>query len=214
MLRYLTPVIILALWTIRPGAPTPQAAPQPDLTDVTSFNEQAPETYLARFETSVGIFIVRVTREWAPHGADRFYNLVKRGFYDQCRFFRVVKDFVAQFGIHGDPVVATAWSKAAIRPDRATRSNTRGRVTFAMAGPADRTTQVFINFADNSRLDINGFAPIGEVITSLLLVERLYHEYGEGPDQGEIERGGNAFLSRFLPRLDYIKTARLIAAGN
>jgi peptidyl-prolyl cis-trans isomerase A (cyclophilin A) len=194
------------------SAPLAGRAPQAQvpLTDPSVFTEQAPDTFISVFETTVGSFVVRATRAWAPHGADRFYNLVKRGFYDDCRFFRVVPKFVVQFGIHGDPAVSAAWTKAALPADRALQSNRRGRVTFAMGRLADtRTTQVFINLGDNSRLDIEGFAPFGEVISSMIIVERIYGEYGEGPDQAMIQREGNAFLAKYLPRMDYIKKARI-----
>lgn len=180
------------------------------LLDPSALTERAPDTYRAMFTTSAGIFVIRVTRAWAPHGADRFYNLVKAGFYDENRFFRVVKDFVAQWGIHGDPAVSAAWERATIPVDRAIMSNTRGRVTFAQGNLASsRTTQVFINLKDNSRLDISSFAPIGEVVTSMVLVERLFHQYGEDVDQGAILAGGNALLTRAFPRLDYIRTATI-----
>src|SRR6476661_6399397 len=138
--------------------------------------EQAPDMYRVIVDGSAGMFVIQVHRAWAPIGADRFYNLVKHGFYDDCRFFRVVKQFVAQFGINGNPAVSAAWSKATLASDRARLSNTRGRVTFAMSpGNAEsRATQVFINLGDNSRLDIDGFAPFGEVVTSMLMVERVY----------------------------------------
>lgn len=172
--------------------------------------DTAPETFNAVFDTSVGVFVVRVTRAWAPHGADRFYSLVRAGFYDGNRFFRVVPKFMAQFGIHGDPAVSAAWKEATLPVDRARMSNTRGRLTFAQGQlAATRTTQVFINFGDNSKLDIDNFAPFGEVITSMLVVERVYSEYGEGIDQGLIQAGGNALLAQTLPRLSYIKTVRI-----
>ena len=178
------------------------------LSDPARFSEAAPATFRAVFDTTVGMFVVQVHRGWAPNGADRFYNLVKSGFYDGCRFFRVVPKFVAQWGIHGDPAVAKAWSEARIPRDRAWQSNTRGRVTFAMSGtPDSRTTQVFINFGDNSRLDIEGFAPIGEIASSMVIVERMFSGYGEGPDQGRLTAEGNAFLQTYFPRLSYIKKA-------
>jgi peptidyl-prolyl cis-trans isomerase A (cyclophilin A) len=193
-----------------PTPPVPAAASRPDLLDPSKLTERAPDTYRVIFDTSVGIFVVKVTRAWAPHGADRFYNLVKSGFYDECRFFRVVKDFVAQWGIHGDPAVASAWERATIPVDRAIMSNTRGRVTFAQGNLASsRATQVFVNLKDNSRLDINNFAPIGEVVTSMIIVERIYQEYGEGVDQGAILAGGNALLAQAFPRLSYVRTARI-----
>lgn len=206
--------VVAATVTLAPvraqQSPVAASSTRSDLLDPSKLTERAPETYRAVFTTSAGIFVVRVTRAWAPHGADRFYNLVKAGFYDENRFFRVVKDFVAQWGIHGDPAVSAAWERATIPVDRAIMSNTRGRVTFAQGNLASsRTTQVFINLKDNSRLDINSFAPIGEVVTSMVLVERLYHQYGEDVDQGAILAGGNALLARAFPRLDYIRTATI-----
>ena len=191
------------------GAQQPPA-PSRDLTKPETWTDTAPATFVAVFDTTVGIFAVRVHREWAPRGADRFYNLVKYGFYDQCRFFRVVPQFAVQFGIHGDPKVSEPWDKATLPADRPRVSNTRGRVTFAMTQLATtRTTQVFVNLGNNSRLDIDGFAPIGEVISSLLIIERIYSEYGEGPDQAYIQGGGNDFLTKFFPRMDYVKTATI-----
>lgn len=194
------------------GATTPQgqAPPGSRLLDPAALAETAPEEYTAVFDTTVGVFVIRVHRSWAPLGADRFYNLVKAGFYDQNRFFRVVPKFAIQWGIHGDPAVSAAWNRATLPIDRARSSNRRGRVTFAMGNLANtRTTQVFINLGDNSRLDIDGFAPFGEVVSSMVIVERVYKEYGEGIDQGLIQQHGNAFLAKFFPRLDYVKRATI-----
>jgi peptidyl-prolyl cis-trans isomerase A (cyclophilin A) len=208
----LLPVLAaLTMAAVSLSAQTPATrAPARDLTNPAAFTETAPETYRAIFDTSVGMFVVRVTRAWAPNGADRFYNLAKNGFYDGCRFHRVVKDFMAQFGIHGDPAVSKAWKDATIPPDRARVSNTRGRVTFAQGTMASsRTTQVFINFGTNSRLDMDSFAPFGEVITSMVMVERLFSEYGEGVPQSLILEGGNAFLEKYFPALSYIRTVTI-----
>ena len=196
--------------TRSPQVPSPEAAR--DLTNPAAFTETAPATFQARFETSAGTFTILVTRSWAPISADRFYNLVKAGFYNDCRFFRVVKDFVAQFGIHGDPAVQAAWNKAVIGADRAKMTNTRGRIAFATAqGATTRATQVFINFGDNSKkLDAIGFAPFGQVTAGMVLVDRVFSGYGEGPDPVKFLAGGNAFLLKSLPGLDYIKTATLV----
>lgn len=189
---------------------TPTTAAQAPLTNPTAFQEAAPAQYTALLDTSVGIIVMRVTRAWAPLGADRFYNLVKGGFYDGCRFFRVIPKFIAQFGLHGDPAVSAAWKDQTMASDRPRVSNTRGRVTFAQGNLAStRTTQVFINFGDNSRLDIDGFAPIGEVTSSMIIAERLFSEYGEGPDQSRIILEGNAFLNAHLPRLSFIRKAAI-----
>jgi peptidyl-prolyl cis-trans isomerase A (cyclophilin A) len=170
----------------------------------------APAEFHATVSTSVGIFVIHVKREWAPHGVDRFYNLAKHGYYDQNRFFRVVPRFMAQVGIHGDPTIAKAWQDATIPSDRPILINTRGRVTFAKGTLASsRTTQFFINFGDNSRLDIDGFAPFGEIITSMVLVERIYSDYGEGPDQGAIVANGNRWLLRHYPKMDFIRSIQI-----
>ena len=176
-------------------------------------NEQAPETYRARFETTKGTFTVEVTRAWAPQGADRFHGLIKSGFYDGARFFRVLPGFVIQFGIPGDPVVARQWKSATIKDDAVTQTNAPGYITFATAGPNTRTTQVFINLGDNKRLDSMGFAPFGKVVEGMDVVEKLYSGYGEGapyghgPDQGRVRSQGNAYLEASFPRLDGITKA-------
>ena len=198
-------VLLLALIS---AVPTAQA-PSPLLNPAT-LTEQAPASFLATVSTSVGTFVIHVRRQWAPNGADRFYSLAKHGYYAQNRFFRVIPKFMAQVGIHGDPAIANAWKDATIASDRPILSNTRGRVTFAKGTLASsRTTQFFINYGDNSRLDIDGFAPFGEVITSMVLVERLYSDYGEGPDQGAILANGNPFLLQNFPRMDYIRAITL-----
>jgi peptidyl-prolyl cis-trans isomerase A (cyclophilin A) len=177
--------------------------------------EQAPATFNANFDTSKGLFVITVHRDWAPNGADRFYNLVKNGFYDEVRFFRVIDGFMAQFGIHGNPAVATAWRGAQIKDDPVKQSNKRGFVVFATAGPNTRTTQLFINFGDNNALDKQGFAPFGEVTKGMDVVDKIYNGYGEGaprgkgPDQGRVQAEGNAYLAKDFPKLDYIKTATI-----
>ena len=178
-------------------------------------NEQAPETYRARFETTKGTFTVEVTRAWAPQGADRFHSLIKSGFYDGARFFRVLPGFVIQFGIPGDPAVARQWRSANIPDDPVTQTNAPGSVTFATAGPNTRTTQVFINLGNNAALDRQGFAPFGRVTEGMDVVGQLYSGYGEGaphgrgPDQGRIQSEGNKYLESGFPKLDYIKKAEV-----
>lgn len=180
-------------------------------------NETAPAAYRAKFETARGEFVIEVQREWAPEGADRFYNLVKSGFYDGVRFFRVLSGFVAQFGIHGDPKVAAAWRDERISDDPVRQSNTRGFVTFATAGPDTRTTQVFISYGDNSRLDGMGFAPFGRVVEGMEVVDALYAGYGEGPprgrgpNQGRIQAEGNAYLESDFAELDSVVKATIVA---
>jgi len=175
---------------------------------------RSPDRFGVRFETSRGSFVVRVSRDWAPRGADRFYNLVRQGFYDDGRFFRVVPDFVVQFGMHGDPAVSRVWQQARIEDDPVKESNLAGRLTFATAGPNSRTTQVFINLSDNARLDDEGFSPFGEVIEGLDVVRHLYGGYGDhgGPNQGQIAMQGNAYLDASFPELDRLIRATLVAA--
>lgn len=176
-------------------------------------SEKPPDSYKVKFETSKGDFVVTVTRDWSPVGADRFYTLVKSGFYDGARFFRVLPGFVAQFGIAADPAVTAKWREANLTDDPVKQSNKRGTVTFATGGPNTRTTQVFINLADNERLDPRGFSPFGAVSQGMEVVDQFYSGYGEGapsgngPDQKTAESDGNAYLSRDFPKLDYIKKA-------
>jgi peptidyl-prolyl cis-trans isomerase A (cyclophilin A) len=199
---------VLALFAVPAAAQSPLSNPG-------ALRVQAPATFKVRFDTSKGPFVVEVTRAWAPKGADRFYNLVKNGFYDNVRFFRVISGFMVQFGISGDPGVMANWRTAQIPDDPVTQSNTRGMITFAMAGPNTRTSQVFINFADNSRLDQSGFAPFGKVVSGMNAVDALNAEYGEGaprgrgPDQSRLQSEGNAYLAKDFPRMDYIKKATI-----
>ena len=186
-----------------------------DLSNPASLNEKAPATYKVKFDTSKGAFVVEVHRDWAPNGADRFYNLVKNGFYNDARFFRVISDFMVQFGINGNPKISAVWRDANIKDDPVKASNKRGYITFATAGPDTRTTQVFINFANNAGLDDQGFAPFGQVISGMEVVDSLYSGYGEGapqghgPNQGVVQSMGNAYLDKAFPKLDYIKTATI-----
>jgi peptidyl-prolyl cis-trans isomerase A (cyclophilin A) len=181
-----------------------------------SLTEKAPEVYEVKFETTKGDFVVKVTRAWAPNGADRFYNLVKHGYYNGASFFRVIGGFMAQFGINAAPAVNAQWQVAAIKDDPVKKSNTRGFITFAMGGANTRTTQVFINYADNSRLDPMGFAPFGEVRKGMDVVDRLYDGYGDGPPSGRgprqdlIQSRGSAYLEKEFPKLDSINSATLL----
>jgi len=175
--------------------------------------EKAPETYKVKFDTTRGEFTITVTRAWAPLGADRFYNLVKHHFYDNAAFFRVVPEFVVQFGISANPAVSAAWKHSDIQDDPVTQTNKRGAIVFATAGPNTRTTQVFINLKDNGRLDEMGFAPFGVVDgKGMNVVEMMYEGYGDsaGPDQNQLEKQGNPYLKKGWPKLDYIKSATLI----
>ena len=179
---------------------------------------QAPATYQVKFVTSKGDFTITVTRAWAPLGADRFYNLVRHHFYDNATFFRVLNNppFMAQFGLSAYPAVSVVWSKANLTDDPVAQSNVRGFISFATAGPNTRTTQVFINYGDNKRLDGMGFAPFGQVTEGMAVVDSLNGEYGEGapqgggPDQEQIEKQGKAYLDKGWPKLDYIKMAVIV----
>jgi cyclophilin family peptidyl-prolyl cis-trans isomerase len=191
------------------------AAPAAPAAPATLPNEKAPDTYTVKLDTSKGTIEIAVTRAWAPNGADRFYNLVKSGYFDDARFFRVLPGFMAQFGINADPKVSASWRQARIPDDPVTQSNKRGYVTFATGGPNTRTTQIFINFADNSPLDRDGFSPFGMVKTGMDVVDKLYSGYGEGapqgrgPDQTLTQLQGNEYLNRAFPNLDYIKKATI-----
>jgi len=200
------------------GGKRPEAAAAPDFHTPASpgFAVQAPDSFRARFETSAGDFVIAVQRRWASRGADRFYNLTRSGYYDGVRFFRVISGFMVQFGIHGDPAVSAAWREQRIPDDPVRRTNLRGMVTYATAGPGTRTTQVFINFGSNDALDAQGFAPFGQVVEGMDVVDRLYAGYGEGaprgrgPEQGRIQAEGNAYLERAFPRMDYVKRASIV----
>jgi len=176
--------------------------------------EKAPDVFKVDFDTSKGSMVVEVHRDWAPIGVDHFYTLVKLGFYDGDRFFRYVRGFIVQFGINGDPKVNQTWANTSLRDDPVTHHNVRGTIVYATAGPDTRTTQLFINLANNSSvLDPQGFEPFGLVVTGMDVVDHLYSGYGdmpprgEGPDSRLIETQGNDYLLNHFPRLDYIKKA-------
>lgn len=205
---------ILTLALMVAALATPALA-QSKLANPATLTEQAPATYKVRFDTSKGPFVIEVQRAWAPHGADRFYNLVKNGFYDNARFFRVISGFMVQFGINGEPAISAQWREANIPDDPVKQSNTRGMISFATRGANTRTTQVFINFGNNARLDASGFAPFGKVVSGMNVVDGLNAEYGEGapggngPDQGRLQREGNAYLAKGFPRMDFVKKATI-----
>jgi peptidyl-prolyl cis-trans isomerase A (cyclophilin A) len=194
--------------TTKPPTAKP-AAPSAALRNPAKLTEKAPEVYSVAFDTTAGPFVIQVTRAWAPLGADRFYNLVKHGYFDDGRFFRVVSNFIVQFGLNGDPKTQSSWREANIKDDPVTQSNRRGTVTYAMRGPDTRTTQLFINFRDNAGLDQRGFAPFGQVVSGMESVDKINAAYGEEPDQGRIQAEGNAYLNKEFPKLDYIRKATL-----
>jgi peptidyl-prolyl cis-trans isomerase A (cyclophilin A) len=187
--------------------------------DDAALSAAAPDSFRVAFETSRGRFVVDANRAWAPRGVDRFHYLVRQGFYDGVRFYRVLPGFIVQFGLHGDPAVSKTWEEREFADDPFAQSNRRGTVTFATAGPNTRTTQLFINTADNLNLDGMGFTPIGTVVEGMDVVDGLYAEYGEGapdgpgPDQQRIVDEGNAYLTRQFPKLDHIRTARIVEGG-
>lgn len=178
-----------------------------------ALNMKAPAVFKVLFKTTRGDFVIESHRDWAPNGADRFYNLSRSGFFDGIKIFRVVKGFMAQFGIHGDPAVAKAWMTANIQDDPKNKSNKRGFVTYGTTGaPHSRVTQLFINYGDNGFLDPQGFVPFGEVVQGMDVVDSLFAEYGERTTktQGSIIQQGNAFLDQNFPKLDSIVTARVV----
>jgi peptidyl-prolyl cis-trans isomerase A (cyclophilin A) len=185
----------------------------PALLTPSALTARAPAEFDVKFVTTKGEFTVHITRDWAPRGADRFYNLVKHHYFDNCPFFRVIAGFMAQFGLTPYPEVNKAWMNANIQDDPVKASNTRGKMSFAMAGPNTRSTQLFINFADrNAQLDKSGFAPLGEVTAGMEVVDKLNSEYGDHADQEKITMEGGAFLKRAMPHLDYMNTVRLVPA--
>jgi len=207
--------LLIALISALAVATLAGAASAQNLSNPGALREQAPPVYKAKFDTTKGVFVIEVQRDWAPNGADRFYNLVKNGFYDNVRFFRVISGFMVQFGIHGDPKISAPWREAQLKDDPVKQSNKRGYITYAMAGPNTRTSQVFINFGDNSSLDSQGFSPFGRVIQGMEVVDKLNAQYGEGaprgrgPDQSRIQMEGNAYLMKDFGNLDFVKKATI-----
>ena len=179
-------------------------------------NLTAPAEFVVKIETSKGDLVLKVVREWAPKGADRFYSLVKNGYYDECRFYRVLPKYIAQVGIHGDPRISMKWHEAPIDDDPVKQKNTRGRVTFAKGGPNSRTTNFFINLRDTASLDRDNFAPFAEVVEGMQIADQLHSGYGEGapkgrgPSQKRIYEEGNAWLQKDFKDLDFIKTAKVV----
>jgi peptidyl-prolyl cis-trans isomerase A (cyclophilin A) len=215
ILSSLVKIVLLLAVVLVPLMVMGQTGGSGSLKNPAGLKEKAPETFKVDFDTSKGKFVVEVTRAWAPNGADRFYNLVKNGFFNDVRFFRVISGFMVQFGISGDPSISAVWRTARIPDDPVKQSNKRGYITFATSGPNSRTTQVFINFRDNAGLDSQGFSPFGTVITGMDVVDKLFSGYGEGapggrgPNQGQIQAEGNAYLTKGFPEMDYVKTATI-----
>jgi peptidyl-prolyl cis-trans isomerase A (cyclophilin A) len=206
--------LVAVLTAVVAATVTSLAAQTNKLTNPSQLSETAPDVYRARFDTSKGAFVIEVHREWAPIGADRFYNLVKNGFYDGTRFFRVRPGFMAQFGLNGDTAVQSAWQRGSLKDEPPMKSNTRGFVSFAKENlPDTRFTQIFINYADNSYLDEQGFAPFGQVVSGMEIVDKIFGYPREGePDQRRILREGNDYLLKEFPKLDFVKKASIVPA--
>lgn len=213
--RGLLPFLFLLATCSQP--PEEEAGPPPNpLLQPGNFQEESPSTFVARFETTKGVVRIQVTREWAPLGADRFYNLVKAGYYDGVTFHRVIPGFMAEFGINGDPWVNAAWRQATLRDEPVRKPNERGRVSFSKNEPHTRTVQVFINTDDNPNLNGQGFSPFGEVIEGMDVVDGLYAEYGESPTRGGAGvyqamaiAKGDEYLRAEFPLLDLIEEATI-----
>jgi peptidyl-prolyl cis-trans isomerase A (cyclophilin A) len=189
---------------------TASTVPHPSLLNPASLHAKAPAVFKARFTTTAGDFVVEVHRDWAPLGADRFYNLVRNGYFTNASFFRVVPGFVVQFGLSANPAVNKVWKDAKIQDDPVVQSNKRGFLVFATAGPNTRTTQLFINFGDNARLDGMGFAPFGTVVEGMDVVDKIYPGYGESPRQDLLTDQGDTYVAANFPKIDKIKLARIV----
>lgn len=210
-LRAIFPLMFLLLVSCTGDSPRKSGEPPLAPTDTGNNTPSSPDAFQVKFETSKGDFLVEVNPSWSPLGAKQFRKLVESKFYDGCRFFRVVPDFMVQFGINGDPSEQKYWRDQRIKDDpKNVRSNQRGYITFATSGPDSRTTQVFINFKNNRGLDDQGFTPFGKVIEGMDVVDSIESKYREQPNQGAIQNLGNEYLNGAFPDLDYIKTARIV----
>lgn len=198
-MRRILPVVLVLVAAVGCGEGKKEA-PEPEKAVITR----------VKFETTAGDFVVEVNPEWAPLGAKRFLRLVDEGFFDDCAFFRVMPGFIVQFGLAANPDVQDAWQGTEFPDDPVRMSNLRGTVTFATAGPNTRTTQIFINYADNLGLDGQGFSPFGKVISGMENVESISAAHGQMPQQHQITAQGNTYLKRFFPKLDYVETARIV----
>jgi len=223
MNRILTAIFLSAALLSQAPAQAPKTAPahpkasgaaapaaRPSLLNPATLHAKAPAVFQARFTTTAGDFVVEVHRDWSPLGADRFYNLVRNGYFTNAAFFRVVPGFVVQFGLSANPAVNRAWFNANLKDDPVVGSNKRGTLSFASAGPNTRTTQIFINFSDNVALDRMGFSPFATVSEGMDVVDKIYSGYGESPNQGAITNEGDAYIAKNFPKIDKIKVARVL----
>ena len=210
-LRIVSLVVVALFASACHRGSVPLLAAKPPKLDAAS-----PDSFVVRFETTRGTIDLTVHRDWSPRGADRIHWLVRNGFYDGVRFFRVVPGFVVQFGISPDTAVARVWKSRSIADDSVTRSNVRGTLSFATSGKDTRTVQLFINVNDNGRLDSRGFSPLAQVVAGMSVVDSLYSGYGEGaprgagPSQERMEKEGDAYITRDFPRLDRIVRASVV----
>ena len=212
--RKLAIALNTAAFLVLTGCSSPDESRKAEAPAAPAKKEPVPDVFHVKLDTSKGLVDIEVHRDWAPAGADHFYQLAKSGFYDGARFFRVVRGFVVQFGINGEPQTNALWASGMLPDDPVKQHNVKGSVTYAKPGPNARTTQLFINLADNrGSLDRQGFAPIGRVVEGMAVVESLYGFYGDmppsgqGPDPNQIQQLGNDYLDTHFPRLDYIKKA-------
>jgi peptidyl-prolyl cis-trans isomerase A (cyclophilin A) len=201
--------LTLAACSNQPEPKKEAATPIPEKKATAVSPVGAPEVFKVKVATSKGPFTIEVHRDWAPRGADRFFELVKDGYYNDARFFRVIPNFVAQFGLASAPAMTRKWDKA-FDDDPVGHTNSVGTVTFATAGRNSRTAQVFVNLRSNQSLDNQGFAPFGRVVEGMEVVEKLYNKYGDTPDQEALTRRGNSYLKERFPQLDYIKAAAVL----
>ncbi len=207
-LIYVLPAVVLATAVISAGQV--DLSKKAKLRTPAALTEQAPATYKVNLDTSKGPIVIEVHRDWAPIAADRFFNLVKNGFYDDARFFRVVPNFMVQFGMNADPSLTRVWSGVPMKDEPTKQGNKKGYVTFARTSePNSRGTQLFINYKDNAFLDAQGFAAFGQVVTGMDVAEKITAQYGEKPNQGQITAAGNVYLNKEFPKLDFIKTATI-----
>jgi len=205
-----SPLIIVSILAVGAAA-LAQTKAGPNLLDPSTMKETAPATFTVQVETTKGPFTIKVTRAWAPNGADHFYNLVRAGFFTDAAFFRVLPGFMVQFGISARPEVSRIWANSNIQDDPVKESNKRGMVTFAQTSARNsRSTQLFINYGDNSRLDADRFAPFGEVTKGMDVVDKINSEYQERPDQTAMTNQGKAYLDKAFPRLDRIVSATIV----